>query len=150
MFVDWIYCGHLPASQDLDIVSLIDTYLLGDKLLCPILQNDIQDTIQLKCKENSLDYEDLIPVIKNGLIESKLLKYLIIQLAFEMKGDYEGYTEGKGWEGFLSLNMTVTKRLMDEIQKSGKTKKSSDPSTTKDCRWHVHAEGEVGKGKRRG
>ena len=76
-FITWLYVGQLSVNDIFD--DVLQTYVLADKLMCLDLKNEAVDALLiLDCRTN---LEDLRILAEAGFTESKMMDYLLSQVA---------------------------------------------------------------------
>ena len=141
-FVRWLYRGLLEPAETTK-TSLIDLYFLADELICPELSNGVMDLVQQYSRVPYVKLADLHILIEKGLQDSRLGRFLIHQLGWEMAEGMERYIEDdENWAGLLGLGAEVMRRV---LQKSATLVVSNDetppchPDPNNMCEWHMHA-----------
>ena len=135
-FVEWIYLGDLKL-QDAG-VDFIPVYVLADKLLCHDLKNRAIDMLQQYYLTTAIAFKHITIVTEKGLTDSKLMEYLLTQLAYEVSRHYDDMTKDDGWLDLLASDAEVTKRLIDKLTYYVKSNNAGDPAETEGCLWHEH------------
>ena len=151
-FVKWAYSGDLAPLRISDgcdaIPFMANLYVLADKLLCENLKNRSMDMIQEACSVSRLYASDVTEAVERGLTGSKLVQYLVKQLAYEVRegasGDCEFYDDScmdcSEWWTFFKLDAQLTQKFMCMVI-SPRTENmlAEDPAFLEGCAWHEHS-----------
>ena len=146
-FVKWLYTGDLApftesTTYDKDFHRMIDVYALGDELVCDGLKNRAVDMVQEICERQHLDAEQMLYAAQSIRQDSKLMQYLVEQLACDMTSiGYQKFIEDKEWTEFITMDGRTSTGLLCKLKEwqTGETKtEDNDPSRKEDCRWHEH------------
>ena len=134
LFVKWAYTGQLApstwdpskpseaSSVELLQESLIDLYILGDRLLCLGLKNRTADLMQMTHTNCHVSLKCFIKLVHAGLPESKMAAYLVAQLTYDMTvdGQKKLYLEDTKWPEFLMADGNLTSKLLMSMLESGR------------------------------
>ena len=150
-FVKWAYSGDLaPLGITFGcdaIFFMTKLYVLADKLLCEDLKNRTMDMVQEACSVSILYASDVTQAMQQGPTETKMIQYLVKQLAYGVRKNnssvnfYKEFcNDPSEWQTFFKLDVQLTQNFMSivtspEIEKS----LSEDPASVEGCGWHEHS-----------
>jgi hypothetical protein len=159
LFVKWLYTGDLAPFPEQHygelMYELIGAYTLGERLLCSGLRNRAVDIIQEICTDKSGE-ECVFDVVycfglKPQLVSSKLMQYLIKQLAYVIVNGNKDYETNTDLQTFLEQDGKVAAKVVFEVSKlhkaKGTKKKFLNPADEEGCAYHDHTEKEKEDGE---
>lgn len=136
----FLYFGQVPKLDDKKPTSyegatielLVKVYILAYKLDIEILQNKIIDELRAYALKNYFHLPCLQIMSRSKLDQSDLLRYLIAQLAYDVKNCDLKYIPGlDDWTCAGGSGVQKVFRLLCGNQ-------MQDPAKGKRCEWHVH------------
>jgi hypothetical protein len=152
LFTKWLYTGDLAPFPEQHfgelMYELIGVYTLGERLLCSGLRNRAVDMIQEICTDKSGE-ECVFDVVycfgvKPHLLSSKLMQYLIKQLAYVVVNGKKDYETDTDFQAFLAQDGKVAAKVVFEVSKmhkaKGSKKKFLNPADEDGCTYHDHEE----------
>jgi hypothetical protein len=147
-FLKWLYSGTLDIPQEGPWKETdkryLDAYILGNKLICPSYQNIVVKCMVAMFRRHAIQPENLLYLFDKGLEDSKLMKYLVKQVAHEYVCEPQRFTdEGKQhysstWKRLLVHDAGLAQQLVDAIREvdKAKVKREIDPAYQDPEQWY--------------
>ncbi|KPI41018.1 uncharacterized protein AB675_8147 [Cyphellophora attinorum] len=138
IFVDWLYVGFLKPSHKSD--DLVDVWILAHYIGCTQLVDETLDLLKEHHDDGDMLIDGIEDLQKAGHENSKLMQYLVEELAYRLAHDFNG-TSKKSFDKSPSakrLAWAVHMRLMEQLAAYSSDTNRAAPSTMQDCTFHVH------------
>jgi hypothetical protein len=129
-FMRWLYSGDFDITVrriwEEAVQRYLGAYMLGKKLICPGYQNRVVKNMLSLLQKVSIPPFVLMQLFALDLEDSKLMKYLVKQIACAYVNKPEFYTDEKtpeyasSWEQILVHDAGLAQQLLDTICEMGK------------------------------
>ena len=110
-YVEWLYVGF-NENAEWDEDTLVDQWTLGDRLGCPLMQDDVMCKLIKYYEDNIIDLDTLEKIYEVSAAGSKIRQYVIDQCLHDIRLDFSGLAVVQStYEQFLEKNEDFAQEL---------------------------------------
>ena len=118
IFVGWLYEDFIDVLDN-DAEALIETWVLGDKLVCPDLQDEAMAALKRFYRNHPLSCKQVLQVQEHQLDDSILMLFLVQELVERLFANQQGFDTLQASPEFAALKPATSVKIMRGIHRYG-------------------------------